>query len=593
MTQQVYSCLRLSRLLRPLHLPLLVVGVLAVSGQLAHAGGPKYVAGVSYFDPGTAGTPLTWAQGQINYYTDQGNLSPTLPGTSADAFVADAFSQWIATPTAAVSATRAGQLDENVSGDNVFVNPDGTLTMPSDILPTATSTPVGIVYDADGSVTSALLGQGAGDSSECFYNAAFGGIDNFATNAHFLHALVILNGNCAQTSNQLPDVKYRLVRVLGRVLGLDWSQVNINLLTHNPPPTQDDYVGFPVMHAIDPPNCIPITLCYANPDQPKMDDQASLSRLYPVTADNVSNFPGKKVSSDETVRIHGSVFFTDTGGLAGQGMQGVNVVARWIDPGSGLPSRSYAAASLSGFLFCGNAGNTVTGFDDSLERPFNRYGSNDAALEGFFDLGGLQIPNGGTSGRYQLTIEAVDPLWSTDVGPYGPLQVQPSGSTQPILVNVSLGGDFEQDILMQGSATQSADPFPSTSYATPAPVPLGGDWVGSLSPHGDLDYFWFPGQANRTRLKTASEFLRKDLGGEGFAASLTRNTLFAVYRVADSGEAREGLRWLRDEIKPSYWDSREAIIAILRYLGGLQGEHWKRDAEAAQLLAGTVANDHV
>ena len=212
MTQQVYSCLRLSRLLRPLHLPLLVVGVLAVSGQLAHAGGPKYVAGVSYFDPGTAGTPLTWAQGQINYYTDQGNLSPTLPGTSADAFVADAFSQWIATPTAAVSATRAGQLDENVSGDNVFVNPDGTLTMPSDILPTATSTPVGIVYDADGSVTSALLGQGAGDSSECFYNAAFGGIDNFATNAHFLHALVILNGNCAQTSNQLPDVKYRLVR---------------------------------------------------------------------------------------------------------------------------------------------------------------------------------------------------------------------------------------------------------------------------------------------------------------------------------------------------------------------------------------------
>ena len=39
--------------------------------------------------------------------------------------------------------------------------------------------------------------------------------------------------------------------------------------------------------------------------------------------------------------------------------------------------------------------------------------------------------------------------------------------------------------------------------------------------------------------------------------------------------------------------NREAIIAILRYLGGLQGEHWKRDAEAAQLLAGTVENDHV
>ncbi len=101
------------------------------------------------------------------------------------------------------------------------------------------------------------------------------------------------------------------------------------------------------------------------------------------------------------------------------------------------------------------------------------------------------------------------------------------------------------------------------------------------------------GQANRTRLKTASEFLRKDLGGENFPGSITRNILFAVYRVAESGEASEGLRWLRDEIKPSYWDSREATIAILRYLGGLQSEHWKQDAEAAQLLAGTVENDHV
>lgn len=101
------------------------------------------------------------------------------------------------------------------------------------------------------------------------------------------------------------------------------------------------------------------------------------------------------------------------------------------------------------------------------------------------------------------------------------------------------------------------------------------------------------GQANRTRLKNASEFLRKDLGGEGCAASLTRNILFAVYRVADSGEAREGLRRLHDEVEPRYRDSREAIIALPRYLGNLQGERWKQDSEAAQLLAGTVANDHV
>lgn len=474
--------------------------------QVGQAGGPKYVAGISYFNSGTAGTPLTWAQGQVNYYTDQGDLSPILPGASADAFVADAFSQWTSISTAAVAAIHAGQLAENVSGANVYRNPDGTITMPADIMPTAVGTPVGVVYDEDGTVTDALLGQGAGDASECFYNAAYGGTDNFGTDATFLHALVVINGNCAQETSQLTDVEYRLVRVLGQVLGLDWSQVNINVLTGDPPPTQDDYAGFPVMHAVDPPNCIPITICYPNPYQPKMDDQASLSRLYPVTAQNISNFPGKQIFSTTTTRIYGSVYFTDASGLAAQAMQGVNVVAHWIDPSTGQPSGAYAAASVSGFLFSGNAGNMVTGFTDPAgppfyqpsSLPFNQWGSNDLTVEGFFDLGGLQIPNSGTTAQYQLTVEAVNPLWSIPMNPYGDWPVPPSGSASPILVNVSLGGNTEQDVLMQNSAVQTASPFPPTSYGSPATVPAGGDWQSTLSPYGDLDYFWFSGQANRT-----------------------------------------------------------------------------------------------
>jgi len=466
--------------------------------QPARAGGPKYVAGASYFSPGTMGTPLTWAGGSINYYTDQGDLSSTVSGPSADTLVAQAFSRWTSISTAAIAATRVGQLAEDVSGANVFVNPDGSISMPADILPSATSTPLGIVYDADGSVTNALLGQGAGDASECFGNAVFGGVDNFGTNATFLHALVVLNGNCAQASSQLNDLEYRLVRTLGRVLGLDWSQVNDNVLTHQPPATSDDYTGFPVMHASDPLNCVPISLCYPNPAIPKMDDQAALSRLYPVTAQNLGNLPGKAILSTTTARIHGSVFFTGRNGQAGQGMQGVNVVARWIDPGTGLPSRAFAAALVSGFLFCGNTGNPATGFSDSSGQPYNRFGSSDLAVEGFFDLGGLQLPNGNTTAQYQLSVEPIDPLWSTTLRPYAPSQVQPSGSTSPIIVSVNLGGDTEQDILMQGSSPQQSDPFTVTSYALPAPFPLAGDWVGSLSPHGDVDYFWFNAQANRT-----------------------------------------------------------------------------------------------
>ena len=230
-----------------------------------------------------------------------------------------------------------------------------------------------------------------------------------------------------------------------------------------------------------------------------MDDQAALSRLYPVTAQNASSFPGKQILSTTTVRVFGSVYFSNASGLDGQGMQGVNVLARWIDPSTGQPSRAYAAASVSGFLFAGNAGNFITGFNDPTGLAYNRFGSNDTSLEGFFDLGGMQLPGGLSSGRYQLTVEAIDPMWSAMIGPYGPSQVQPSGAlAQPIVVNVSVGADVEQDILMSGSATPKADPFPSTSYASPAAVPAGGDWTGSLSPYAAADYFWFSGQANRT-----------------------------------------------------------------------------------------------
>ena len=122
-----------------------VIVLLLTFMQLARAGGPRYIAGISYFNPGTAGTPLTWAQGVVNYYTDHGSLSPTVSGPQGDALVADAFSQWTSISTAALSVTHAGQLAEDVSGTNVYRNSDGTITMPADIMPTATGTPVGIV----------------------------------------------------------------------------------------------------------------------------------------------------------------------------------------------------------------------------------------------------------------------------------------------------------------------------------------------------------------------------------------------------------------------------------------------------------------
>jgi len=461
--------------------------VLSLAG-LVRAGGPKYVAGSSFFNSSTMGQSLTWSQGHVNYYTDQGDLSPILPNAAANAFVASAFLQWTSVTTAAVVATNAGQLAEDVNGSNIAVDSNGIVTAPADITSSATQTPVGIVYDYDGSVTDALLGTGAGDSSQCFWNAVYGGADNFGTGANLLHALVVINGQCALQSSQLTDVEYRLVRVLGSVLGLDWSQLNLNVITGKPFPTPDDYSGFPVMHYMDPVNCIPITLCYKNPYQLAPDDMAALTRLY----------PGGISGSSTMARIHGSVYFMNHFGAQGQPMQGVNVFARWIDPSTNQPSHRYSAASVSGFIFTGNAGNPVTGLTDPLGNLFSEFGSTDQTLEGFFDLGGLPIPNGGSTAQYQLSVEALDPLWSAGVCPYEFSEVAPSGSFAPIVVTVSAGGDFAQDILMSGSGQAVPSWAATETWSAPAPVLPPGDWIGSLSGYGDVSYFLITAQVNRT-----------------------------------------------------------------------------------------------
>jgi hypothetical protein len=472
----------------------LAAGIILTVAMIARAGGPKCIAGRSFFDPTMTGQPLTWPLGQITYYTDQGDLSPILRNASANSFVAGAFGVWTSVPTAALAATNAGSLAEDVSGVNVIVNGDGTISMPTDIQSTATGTPVGIVYDYDGSVTDAFLGSGAGGSSQCFFNAVFGGNDNYGSLAAYQHALIVINGQCAQQASQLNDVEYRLVRVIGSVLGLGWSQLNLNVQTGSPYPGSDDYAGFPVMHFTDAWSCVPITLCYPNPYQLSMDDMAAVARLYPVTAQNQSSFPGKQIFSSATARIHGSVYFTDTHGNRTQPMQGVNLVARWIDPVTRVPSRRYAASSVSGFSFRGNGGNPITGFDDSIGDDLAEWGSTESSVEGFYDLAGLQPPSSGA--QYQLTVEGIDPHWSAGVGPYSPGPVAPSGSAQPIIVTVSPGSDVQQDILMMSSAQPLRQA--ASSWTSPLPLPSGGDWAGSLASYADVDYVVLHAQTNRT-----------------------------------------------------------------------------------------------
>jgi hypothetical protein len=107
-----------------------------------------------------------------------------------------------------LTASQGGHLAEDVNGTNVSVNPDGSISMPTDVQPSATAAPVGIVCAMD----------------SCFTNAVYGGPDNFSAAGNIVHALVVINGICAANNSQLPDLQYRLMRTLGRVIGLGWSR---------------------------------------------------------------------------------------------------------------------------------------------------------------------------------------------------------------------------------------------------------------------------------------------------------------------------------------------------------------------------------
>src|SRR5260370_1344572 len=415
---------------------ILAVAVLLICSAVAsRAGGPAFIAGSGYA-PGVEGQPLIWSNGSVQYFTDQGDLSPILPSAQADAFVATAFSAWTGISNVALTASQGGHLAEDVNGSNIAADASGAITAPADITSAATSTPVGIVYDSDGTVTEALLGQGAGGLGDCFTNAVYGGPDNFSTGGNIVHAFVVINGVCAATTAQLPDVQYRLIRVLGRIFGLGWSQANVNVLTRKPPPVAADFAGFPLTHFADPISCVPIGACYPNAAVPKIDDINALARLYPSS-----------VNPQPAGRIYGSVYFTDESGIAVQPMQGVNVLARLID-GTSQPSRQYVVTSVSGFLFHGNAGNIIDGYVDANGLRYDRWGSNDPSLEGFFDLGQLAIPAGQTIAQYQLTVEALDANLCLGVEPYVPTQVAPSGSFAPVVVTVTNGATVERDILV-------------------------------------------------------------------------------------------------------------------------------------------------
>src|SRR5271165_3836925 len=146
------------------------------------AGGPRLVAGSTYFDPAVMGQPIRWSSGHVSYYVDQGPLSAAVSHSQAVAMVDAAAALWSAVPTAAVTLVDAGTLNEDVSGLNA-VAANGSLIQPADVAASATGYPIGVILDADGSVIDGLFGSGSSDPASCDTAGVVVITDNIHTNA--------------------------------------------------------------------------------------------------------------------------------------------------------------------------------------------------------------------------------------------------------------------------------------------------------------------------------------------------------------------------------------------------------------------------
>ena len=204
---------------------LLALSLTLLAPSIAFAGGPKYVAGVSFFNPAVLGQPIHWSGGQLHYYVDQGPLNSSVTNQQATAMVDAAASIWSAVPTARVTLTDMGSLNEDVNGSSIAAT-NGIITAPADVTSSASTYPLGILYDADGSVIDAIYGNGASDPTSCENNGVWFWIDNINPDATITHAIILLNGLCATNANLLATMSFELERAFGRILGLDYTQVN-------------------------------------------------------------------------------------------------------------------------------------------------------------------------------------------------------------------------------------------------------------------------------------------------------------------------------------------------------------------------------
>jgi len=358
----------------------------------AQAGGPLAVR--------SNGLPYVWSTAsEIQYRTDNGPLSVTVPEATIRSRVIAMFDVWENVATANIGYNRAG-----------FINPAGAFGA-GDVDTAAEYAAVEqdcsdgnqspVVYDDD-----AVIFQDLGVDETSVIGFA-GPCALSASN--MLSGQVVMNGlfqdgeAAPVTDISVASFDAAIIHEIGHFSGLDHSQINVNCLNSCP---ADDLAGLPTMFPF---------LMTSTQNTLSVDDIAWISRLYP-------QMTGGTTYAGTHGTISGIVFFSDGESHA----QLVNVIARRVDTGAN-EDRTTAVSVVSGYKFRPYHGNPITGATAS---PFG------SAAPG--DIGLFEIPV--PAGSYTVEVESVDAQF-TEGSSVGPYQItMPGTAPAPIgPINVTAG----------------------------------------------------------------------------------------------------------------------------------------------------------
>ncbi len=128
-----------------------------------------------------------------------------------------------------------------------------------------------------------------------------------------------------------------------------------------------------------------------------------------------------------------------------------------------------------------------------------------------------------------------------------------------------------------------------------------GDYQELARGFGVTDYtdMFYSTTANKTRFKTADEFKRRHIGGDGFGSTLARHLLVAINDCINENKSSAGVAYLKSIYQENneYWKKKNIMIELLNFISRVESighmEHWKQTGYFAKILREALRNDGV